>query len=201
MEKLTHLSDKANEDYSLVEKAKQGDQQAYTEIMNRYRDPVYYMLLKMVRTDEDAEDLTIEAFSKAFNKIDTYTPDFAFSTWIFKIASNNAIDFLRKKRAKTVSLDSGYTSDEGDNYYFEIASKGLNPEENTIKSQKHKILHEFVNKLKPRYRKLIELRFFKEYSYEELSEELDLPMGTIKAQLHRAKHLLNEVMQSQKDKM
>src|SRR4030043_1190017 len=105
MEVNTNLSEKAQRDYLLVQKANNGDQKAYAELMERYRDAIYYMLLKMVNNASDAEDLTIEAFGKAFKNIQQYTPNYAFSTWLFKIATNNCIDFIRKKKASHVSLD------------------------------------------------------------------------------------------------
>src|SRR6056297_3873137 len=97
------LSDKAQQDIALVEKAKAGDQQAYGQLMGKYRDSIYYMLLKMVNNPVDAEDLTIEAFGKAFKNIDQYTPNYAFSTWLFKIATNNCIDFIRRKKEINIS--------------------------------------------------------------------------------------------------
>src|SRR6056297_35271 len=105
MELNNSLSDKAQKDIDLVENAQKGDQRAYGELLAKYRDAIYFMLLKMVNDPVDAEDLTIEAFGKAFKNIDQYTPNFAFSTWLFKIASNNAIDHIRKQRTNTVSLD------------------------------------------------------------------------------------------------
>ena len=105
MEINSNLSLKAQQDVELVLKAKKGDQLAYAELLGRYRDAIYFMLLKMVNSPVDAEDLTIEAFGKAFKNIDQYAPNFAFSTWLFKIATNNCIDFIRKKRASHVSLD------------------------------------------------------------------------------------------------
>ena len=105
MELTSNLSLKAQKDMELVEKARKGDQLAYGELLGRYRDAIYFMLLKMVNSPIDAEDLTIEAFGKAFKNIDQYTPNYAFSTWLFKIATNNCIDFIRKKRASHVSLD------------------------------------------------------------------------------------------------
>ena len=102
-----HLSEKAQKDYELVVKAtKYNDQQAFSDLMDRYKDSIYFMLLKMVNNKDDAEDLTIEAFGKAFNSLKQYTPNYAFSTWLFKIASNNCIDFLRKKKKKIMSIDN-----------------------------------------------------------------------------------------------
>ena len=95
-----HLSDKAKHDLVLVEAARKGNQAAYADLMERYRDSIYFMMLKMVKNSDDADDLTIEAFGKAFSRLEQYSPSFAFSTWLFKIASNNCIDFIRKKRIK-----------------------------------------------------------------------------------------------------
>src|SRR5688500_8557878 len=111
---LENLSHKARYDYNLVQKARGGDKNDYDELMDRYRDYIYLYLLKMVQNKDDADDLTIEAFGKAFNRLDLYTPNFAFSTWLFKIASNNAIDFIRRKKKNTISIDQAYGGDEGD---------------------------------------------------------------------------------------
>lgn len=194
-----NLSDKARYDILLVDKAREGDQQAYAELMGRYRDAIYFMLLKMVNNSSDAEDLTIEAFGKAFKNIDQYTPNFAFSTWLFKIATNNCIDFIRKKRASTISIDQ--SAEDQDTASVVIQSDSPDPEETMINSQKIKLLREVVNKLKPRYRSLVELRYFREFSYEEISEELDLPIGTVKAQLFRARELLFNILKNTSAKM
>lgn len=196
MELGPNLSDKAKYDLVLVEQAVNGDQKAYAELLERYRDAIYFMLLKMVNNKSDAEDLTIEAFGKAFKSIQQYTPNFAFSTWLFKIATNNCIDFIRKRKANIISIDhptedvEGVSSSPASN----LLSGGLDPEENLIKHQNIQLIKEVVSKLKPRYRKLIELRYFKEYSYEEISDELELPLGTVKAQLFRARELLFNIL-------
>jgi RNA polymerase sigma-70 factor (ECF subfamily) len=192
MEINPNLSEKALQDYKLVLIAKQGDQQAYAELMGRYRDSIYYMLLKMVNNTSDAEDLMIEAFGKAFKNIDQYTPSFAFSTWLFKIATNNCIDFIRKRRTSTISIDQ--TSDDQETQSITIQSDTPDPEEHMIIDQKIRMLRDVVSKLKPRYKTLVELRYFNEYSYEEISEELELPIGTVKAQLFRARELLYNIL-------
>ena len=199
MEVSPNLSEKAQHDFLLVQKARSGDQKAYAELLGRYRDAIYFMLLKMVNNPSDAEDLTIEAFGKAFKNINQYTPNFAFSTWLFKIATNNCIDFIRKKRAATISLDQ--SNDDPDTTSVTIQSDTLDPEAHMINSQKIKLLREVVNKLKPRYRTLVELRYFKEYSYEEISQELELPIGTVKAQLFRARELLFNILKTSSSKM
>ncbi|MBN2669161.1 MAG: sigma-70 family RNA polymerase sigma factor [Bacteroidales bacterium] len=194
-----NLSEKAQKDYQLVLKAREGDQKAYASLMSRYKDSIYYMVLKMVNNFDDADDLTIEAFGKAFKNIDQYSPQFAFSTWLFKIATNNSIDFLRKKRGITVSLDR--TDDEGNEYQPAVPDVGLTPEETIIKNQKVDIMRSVVKTLKPRYRSLIELRYFKEYSYEEISQEMELPLGTVKAQLFRARELLLNILEKKSEKI
>jgi RNA polymerase sigma factor (sigma-70 family) len=194
MEVNNNLSEKAKRDYLLVQKAIKGEQKAYTELLDRYRDAIYFMLLKMVNNTSDAEDLTIEAFGKAFKNLEQYAPNFAFSTWLFKIATNNCIDFIRKKKANTVSLDQN--DDDSDKASTDIMASVLDPEEAMIKDQKQSILRNIVSRLKPRYRKLIELRYFNEYSYEEISEELELPIGTVKAQLFRARELLFNILRN-----
>ncbi len=194
-----NLSEKGRYDYMLVRKAvDHGDQKAFAELMDRYRDSIYFMLLKMVNNKDDAEDLTIEAFGKAFNRLGQYMPNYAFSTWLFKIASNNCIDFIRKKKKKTLSIDNKFESDDGDTLTIDLKSQMLDPEEKIIKKQKIMLMHEVVSKLKPRYRELIELRYFKEYSYEEIADHLQIPLGTVKAQLFRAREFLYNIMKNSK---
>lgn len=197
MEVNPNLTDKAMRDYQLVLAAiNQGDQRAYATLMNNYRDSLYFMLLKMTNNASDADDLTIEAFGKAFKKLEQYTPDYAFSTWLFKIASNNCIDFMRKKKKRTFSMNDTGGEDDGTELANIIPSDGPDPEENVMKKEKMLMMREVVEKLKPHYRKLIELRYFKEYSYEEIAAELELPLGTVKAQLFRAREFISNIMKN-----
>jgi RNA polymerase sigma-70 factor (ECF subfamily) len=197
MEINNNLSDKAQYDFKLVRAAlDDGDQRAYAELMERYRDSIYFMLLKMVRVKDDADDLTIEAFGKAFKRLSQYTPNFAFSTWLFKIATNNAIDYLRRKKNNTLSLDKSFENDEGGEFTMEVATEGPDPEEKVIRKEKIRLMRAVVEKLKPNYRMLVEMRYFDELSYEEISIRLDLPIGTVKAQLFRARELLYNIMKN-----
>jgi RNA polymerase sigma factor (sigma-70 family) len=199
MEVNPNLSEKAQYDFQLVQLALNGDQKAYAELLGKYRDAIFYMLLKMVNNPSDAEDLTIEAFGKAFKSLDQYTPTYAFSTWLFKIASNNCIDFIRKKRGNLISLDQNHEDQES--VSNSIQSSTPDPEEDLIRKQKANLMQTVVTKLKPRYRRLIELRYFKEYSYEEIAQELDLPIGTVKAQLFRARELLFNILNTPESKL
>lgn len=192
MEVNPKLSDKAKQDLRLIYLARNGDEKAYADLLNRYNDSIYYMLLKMVNNPSDAEDLTIEAFGKAFKSLHLYTPNYAFSTWLFRIATNNCIDFIRKKKSAPSAIEQQQY--DHDSPAANLQSDSLDPEEKLIKLQKIKHLQNIVSQLKPQYRKLIELRFFKEYSYDEIANELNLPLGTVKAQLFRAKELMFNIL-------
>ncbi len=194
------FSAKALEDFQLIDRAVQdNDEQAYARLMQRYKRPVYHMILKMVRNVDDAEDLTIESFAKAFKSLHKFKKDFTFSTWLFRIATNNTIDFIRRKKLNTLSISSAYTDSEGEAISIEVEDENLNPQEQAIKLQKEELMQIFVDKLPPKYQKLVRLRYFEELSYEEIAQELEAPLGTVKAQLHRARELLFEMMKNKRD--
>ena len=202
MELSTSLTEKAQRDYKLVCQALENcDQKAYAELMNHYKDSLYFMMLKMTNDADDADDLTIEAFGKAFKNLRQYTPEYAFSTWLFKIATNNCIDFIRKKKKNTFSIDKSFDNENAMDISHNIPSYVLDPEEKFIEKQKIMLMREIVEKLKPRYRRLVELRYFKEYSYEEISDELELPLGTVKAQLFRAREFLYNILKNSQEKI
>lgn len=194
------FSARAQEDIDLVVKAKKGDQVAFGELMRRYRDSVFYIMLKMVHNRDDAEDLTQEAFAKAFNNIVNYSADFAFTTWLFKIATNNGIDYLRKKRLQTSSLEETQDTDEGETSNFVVKDHAPDPEETMMKEQRAQKIRVAVESLAPKYKALVELRYLEEFSYEEISEKLDIPLGTVKAQLFRAKDMLYQALKHSKEK-
>lgn len=201
MELGKNLSPKAQIDYELVVKARDlQDEKAYAILLEKYKDSIFYMMLKMVKNQDDADDLTIEAFGKAFNRLHQYTPDYAFSTWLFKIATNNCIDFIRKKKMITFSIDKGFEDGEGNNSTFDIKENNLNPEEKFMRKQKIRIMREMVDHLKPRYKQLIVLRYFRELSYDEIAEATELPLGTVKAQLFRAREMLYNLLLNKKDR-
>lgn len=194
------LTDKAARDYRLVCLAREnGDEKAFADLLKIYREPLYLMLLKMTNDPVEADDLTIEAFGKAFRSLHLYSPTHAFSTWLFTIASNNCIDHIRKKRLQTVSISNVYPQDDENQTEMQIESNAPNPEEEFITSQRVKIMREAVQLLKPRYKKLVEMRYFEELSYEEISLKLALPIGTVKAQLFRARDLLYNLLKNRKD--
>lgn len=201
MELAANLTtEKARRDYGLVCQARDdGDEQAYAALLRNYREPLYSMLLRLTNNPVEADDLTIETFGKAFCQLHQYSPTNAFSTWLFSIASNNFIDYVRRSRMQMVSLSG--MADTGDNevYEFPMPSGEPNPEEALMTEQRAEALREIVSLLKPRYRSLIEMRYFQELSYEEIAERLDMPLGTVKTRLLRARNMLSEIVKKHKD--
>ncbi len=191
----TKLSSKAHEDYLLVKSAIAGDERAYAALLERYRSSVYNHLYKMVRNHDDAEDLTLEAFGKAFNKLSTYAPHYAFSTWLFKIAVNNCIDHIRKKRLRFLSIDQPIEQGGEKDFTSSIRAYTRTPEEEVIRNQRLQMVQKTLTLLNEKYRLMIELRYYQELSYEEIANELEIPLGTVKAQLFRAKEMLYTLLQ------
>lgn len=190
---------RAQRDYELVLLARdKGDQKAYADLLATYREPVYYMLLKMTHNTWDADDLTIEAFGKAFKSLDEYNPEYAFSTWLFRIAANNCIDFIRRQKNYTVSIDQGTNNVENVTPIAvrNLASENKSPEEEYISEQTKVWVRDIVKKLKPHYRVLVEKRYFEEKSYEEIATDLNMPLGSVKAKLFRARNLLLNMINS-----
>ncbi len=185
---------KAKRDYALIREAVYNNsQKAYAELMANYRDSLYMLMFKMVNNSYEAEDLTIEAFCKAFKHLHQYTGESAFSTWLFKIASNNCVDFMRKKRIDTLTLN--YDSEEYDRGIpMDINDDTPNPEERMFSKEKAYVVRSFVEQLKPHYKELILLRYYEELSYEEIAQRLNIPLGSVKAKLFRAKEMLQAIM-------
>jgi RNA polymerase sigma-70 factor (ECF subfamily) len=201
MEQMTtNLSEKGKRDLKLITRAlESGDPAAYNELMKLYRDPLYFMLYEKVGDQELAKDLTIEALGKAFKKLHLYTPTYVFSTWLFTVARNHCIDYLRKHKLPTISIDKMMLDDDGKRNTFDLKSTDLNPEQKMEKKQRIAILRQIVDQLKPKYRDLVKLRYFKEMTYDEIATTLDLPIGTVKAQLHRSREQLFKIMSGIKD--
>jgi RNA polymerase sigma factor (sigma-70 family) len=202
MEVTEHLTEKARRDYLLVQQAiNNGDQKAYAELLHNYKDSLYFMLLKMTNSPVDAEDLTIEAFGKAFKNLHQYTLEFAFSTWLFRIAANNCIDYLRKRNRIQYATGLNTDGEESNDYPSNLPSPNPGPEELVIAKQKIRMMREVVEKLKPHYRTLVEMRYFQELSYEEIALELNLPLGTVKAKLFRARDFLYQILKDSEGKI
>ena len=181
-------------DSLLVQNAVAGDQKAYSELMSLYWTSIEKTLSLKLVSKEDVEDLTIATFSKAFDKLDSYDDSFAFSTWIQTIASNNLIDFFRKKNQKTISIDQQKEDEDSNN--IDVVDNSLDPENYLIRKQKNKHITGMVHRLKPHYRELIILRYLDEMSYEEISKKLNMPLGSVKAKLFRARDLLLKTLKN-----
>lgn len=206
METSVNLStEKAQRDYQLVLRARdEGDERAYADLMRTYREPLYMMLFKMTSDATAAEDLTIEAFGKAFHQLKNYTPNHAFSTWLFAIASNNCIDYLRRKRKEqTYYIDDviapSYDESQPVSRELNIPSEANNPEEDMVRQQRIQVMREVIKQLKPMYRHIVELRYFEELSYEEIAAKLNMPIGSVKSKLHRAHNLLFSILSKRDD--
>jgi RNA polymerase sigma-70 factor (ECF subfamily) len=178
------------EDRKLIEKALKGEQKAFETLLNKYRNLVFSIMFKMIRNAQEAEDLTQEAFMKAFNSLATFNEEFAFSTWLMKIASNNCIDYLRKRKLRTYSIHEPIQYKD-EKIEIDIPDQEPTPERSLIQTERRKMIEEAINELPERYRYVIILRHKEEKSYEEISEILNLPLGTIKAQIFRAREILN----------
>ncbi len=173
-------------DQQLVDRVLQGDALAFEQLFNRYRGSIHQLYLQRTAGNaDDTDDLLQEAFVKAYLNLHRYNPAYTFGQWIYTIARNTFIDYVRRRRDDTVSIDN--TSDTAG---YIAAHSTPSPEESLINDQNRRQLESFINKMTPRYRQLIELRFFREFSYEEIAAELSLPMGTVKTQIHRAREQL-----------
>ena len=197
MNSKADFSDKAQRDFDLVQQAKKGNQKAYAKLLGYYKDSLFFMMNRMVSNTDDAEDLTIEAIGKAFKLIDNYTPKFAFSTWLFKIATNHCIDFIRKQnKYKILSIDENFNNEQKDRINI-IKSQSLDPEEKMIQGQKGKLLKNIISELNPDYQDIIRLKYYEGLSYIEISETLNIPLGTVKARLYRSKELLLSTLKNE----
>ena len=175
-----------------IEKAKKGDQVAFTYLLDHYWNEVYGFMLKRTENETDAEDIAIETFSKAFDKIATYNPEFQFNTWLIAIAKNVHIDMLRKKKS-TVFVE---ITDEEDQQAYNVADTSPSIEDAIITEQNLSRLLQFIKELKPHYQEVIQLRYFQEMSYQEIAEQLGEPLSNVKIKLLRAKKLLAEIIES-----
>ncbi|CAM3058392.1 RNA polymerase sigma factor [Flavobacterium frigoris] len=177
-----------------IEKAKQGDQAAFTFLLNYYWNEVYGFMLKRTENETNAEDITIETFSKAFDKIATYNPEFQFNTWLISIAKNVHIDLLRKKKS---SLFVEIT-DQEDRKAYNIADTTPSKEDELITEQNLSQLLQYIKELKPHYQEVIQLRYFQEMSYQEIANKIDEPLSNVKIKLLRAKKLLAEIIRDKR---
>ncbi len=191
---MAGLSNK-EEDLKLIRKVKSGDESAFEAIVKKYKKTLQFTVQNIVKDEKVAEDITLETFMKVFTNIQNYNEEYSFSTWLFTIATNLAIDYTRtKKHIRFKTHDTDSDSNQIGIYIETIENKAVeSPEASLINENQKKILLKLMNKLRPDYKKIIELRFFEEMSYKEIAEELGINISMVKTKLHRAKKQLKNI--------
>jgi RNA polymerase sigma factor (sigma-70 family) len=180
----------------LIERALLGDQKSYSEIVSRYHEQIYHFIYRMVKDTAQAEDLAQETFIKAFRALATFNSDYAFSTWLYKIAANNCIDFFRKKKLKTFSLDTPIQVKDGE-VHRDFADREQTPEHEIMSRERTNQIQFAIDSLPVKYKEAILLRHSKDKSYEEIAEELSIPLGTVKVRIFRAREMLKSKLKDQ----
>lgn len=194
-----NASESSLEDDSLVKKAIGGNESAYKQLVDKYERALYFHILKMIKDKEQVEDLVQETFVKAFDNLNTYSTNYAFSTWLYRIATNHTIDYLRKKKLKTLSIDEPMRTKDGE-MEMQLEDESAGTDRDIIRKQRQKIVQKAIENLPEKYRKVIEMRHMEEKSYKEIAKVLDLPLGTVKAHIFRARELLYKALKDKRQK-
>lgn len=184
-------------DSLVISRARRGEQAAFRELLDRYRAPVFNLCLRMLKNRDDAEDIAQEVFIKVFGMLERYDERYAFRSWLFKIAANQCIDFIRKNRVKLLSLDEPVKY-KGEEIEREFPDEAPAPDEEVERVQLGKLLLEIAEELPPHYRSMIVLRHQEQLSYDEIAEILDLPLGTVKARIHRARAMMKDKLRKRR---
>ena len=179
----------SEQDRQWVEEALVGKEEAYRHLLEKYRNGITHHVRKMVHDPKEVEDLVQDIFVKAFTSLPSYSRQYAFSTWLYRIATNHTIDYLRKKKLATFSIDQPVQTKDSETA-FEIPDLTYRPDRYIIEDQRKELLQEAIDALPPKYRRVIVMRHQQEMSYEEIAEALNLPLGTVKAHIFRARQLL-----------
>ena len=191
-------SESSEQDRILVEQALSGDEAAFRLLMQKYGKALHHHIFRMVRAKGEVEDLVQESFIKAFSALSSYSSDYAFSTWLYKIATNHTIDYLRKKKLPTFSIDKPIQTKDG-NLEYEVPDVTYRPDRHVVADQRRELIQDAIDSLPEKYHRVIVLRHQQEKSYEEIAAELDLPLGTVKAHIFRARKLLYKYLREKKD--
>lgn len=194
-----NASESSREDDVLVKRAIGGDEQAYKQLVEKYERALYFHVLKMIKNKEQVNDLVQEAFVKAFDNLNTYSTNYAFSTWLYRIATNHTIDYLRKKKLKTLSIDEPVKTRDGE-MQMQLEDESAGTDRNIIRKQRRDMVQDAIEDLPPKYRKVIQMRHMEEKSYQEIADVLDLPLGTVKAHIFRARELLYKALKDKRGK-
>lgn len=195
----SNASESSLEDEKLVRKALGGNEDAYTKLVEKYERALYFHILKMINDRDQIEDLVQEAFVKAFDNLDSYNTKYAFSTWLYRIATNHTIDYLRKKKLKTLSIDEPVSTKDG-KVDMQLPDKSASTDRRIIKKQRKKIVQNAIENLPEKYRRVIQMRHMEEKTYKEIAQSLELPLGTVKAHIFRARELLYKALKDKKER-
>ncbi len=193
-------SQSSEQDRLLVEQALQGSQAAFESIVGKYQRALFHHINRMVRDKQEIDDLVQESFIKAFAALGSYSTEYAFSTWLYKIATNHTIDYLRRKKLPTVSINKPVQTKEGE-VEFEVPDVTYRPDRHIVEDQRRALIQEAIDSLPDKYNRVIVMRHQQEKSYEDIAEELDLPLGTVKAHIFRARELLNKYLRDKRYSM
>lgn len=188
----------SEQDRALVTEALEGGQDAYQQLMQKYQEPIRRHVYRMIRDKAMVDDLVQESFIKAFTSLNSYSSDFAFSTWLYKIATNHTIDYLRKKKLSTFSIDQPPPGSD-DNRAYELPDTTYRPDRHVMADQRRELIQEAIDALPPKYHRVIVMRHQQDLSYDEIAAELDLPLGTVKAHIFRARALLYKHLREQRE--
>lgn len=190
-------SESAEQDKDYVDRALQGDEAAFAALVDKYQNALYHHIRKIIRDRSEIDDLVQESFIKAFSALESYSTRYAFSTWLYKIATNHAIDYLRRKKLKTQSIDKPVRTREGE-MEVELPDTTYRPDRHIVEDQRNTLIQEAIDALPPKYYRVIVLRHQHEKTYDEIARELDLPLGTVKAHIFRARELLNKFLREKR---
>ncbi|MBN2071464.1 MAG: sigma-70 family RNA polymerase sigma factor [Candidatus Krumholzibacteriota bacterium] len=180
------------EDAILVERCLKGDEKAFEELLTKYRNPVYSICFRMVKNHSDAEDLAQDVFIRTFNVLDRYNPSYPFSSWLYRITSNLCIDFIRRRKSGVYSLDEPVSGSDGE-MSRQLPAETVNPDRELENREMMEVLNQAIAELPDHYRIIVILRHQEQLSYEEISDNLGIPLGTVKARIHRARNLIKSV--------
>ncbi len=195
--KRESASESSLEDDKLVAAAMEGDESAYAQLVDKYQRALFFHIAKMVKEKSHIEDLVQESFMKAFGNLKSYNTDYAFSTWLYRIATNHSIDYLRKRKLQTMSIDDPVKTKEGE-IEVQLPDENSDTDRGIIRKQRKKIIQQSIENLPEKYRQVIQMRHMEEKSYQEISELLELPLGTVKAHIFRAREMLYKSLKEKK---
>lgn len=186
------------EDDTFVKDALAGNEASYKKLVDKYQKPLYFHIRKMIKEKELVEDLVQEVFMKAFKNLSTYSHDYAFSTWLYRIATNHTIDYLRKKKLQTLSIDEPYKTKDGE-MEIQLPDESFSTDKPVMKKQRKQIVQQAIQNLPEKYQAVIEMRHMEEKSYQEIADILDLPLGTVKAHIFRAREMLYKALKDKRE--